>query len=196
MRTRTLTVAGLLAGILTLTACGGGDEPTVSSQDQPGAGGTAQPADVTDADVAFVSGMRPHHEQAVDMADIVLAKDPSPQIRTLAEQVSAEQQPEIELLGRMADRFGAGGHGAHGADMAMHSGMMSEEQMSAFQQATGADAERMFLELMIEHHRGAIEAAETELRDGRDSEARELAESIQASQRAEIERMQRLLQEL
>lgn len=202
---RTLTVAGLLAGALTLTACGGGEDPTLSSQAQSGAGDTAQTTELTDADVAFVFGMRPHHEQAVDMAEMILAKDPSPQIRTLAEQVRAEQQPEIELLSRMMDRFGAdgdadadaGGHGGHGGgDMAMHGGMMSQEQMSSFEQATGADAERLFLEMMIEHHRGAMEAADAELRDGRDSEARELAESIRASQQAEIEEMQRLLQDL
>lgn len=201
MRTTTLTVAGLLAGVLTLTACGGSDDPTTSIGAPPGAVDTAQTADVTDADVAFVAGMRPHHEQAVDMAETILATDPSPQIRALAEQIRSEQQPEIEQLDRMMDRFGAdasGGHGGHGGDdMAMHGGMMSEEQMRALHQAaTGADAERMFLDMMIEHHRGAIEAAELELRDGRDDEARELAEGIRASQQAEIEEMQRLLQEL
>ena len=201
MRTRTLTIAGVLAGVLTLTACGGADEPTASapSASSSGAGDPAQAAEVTDADVAFVSGMRPHHEQAVEMAEMMLAKDPSPEIRTLAEQVRAEQQPEIALLDRMMDRFEAdasGGHGGHGDDdAAMHGGMMSEEQMRSFEQANGGGAERMFLEMMIEHHRGAIEAADDQLRDGRDSEARELAEGIRAGQQAEIEQMQRLVQE-
>lgn len=200
MRTTTLTVAGLLAGVLTLTACGGTDDPTTSTGAAPSAVDTAQTAEVTDADVAFVVGMRPHHEQAVEMAEMILAMDPSPQIRALAEQVRAEQQPEIEQLDRMMDRFGtdaSDGHDGHGGDdMAMHGGMMSEEQMSVFGRATGADAERMFLEMMIEHHRGALEAAEAQLRDGRDSEARELAENVQVSQQAEIEEMQRMLQEL
>jgi uncharacterized protein (DUF305 family) len=201
----TIAGAGLLAGTLLLAACSGEDTSTVtgSQASPPAASAQAQQADVNDADIAFVRGMRPHHEQAVEMADIILDKSPRPEIRTLAEQVRDEQQPEIEQLDRMLDHFGVeadsdGGYRGHGggSDMPMHGGMMSQEQMAALHRAEGVEAERMFVESMIEHHRGAVEAADAQLAEGVHRPAREMAESIRASQQAEIQEMQRLLSSL
>lgn len=204
MHPRSLVVSGLLAGTLLLAACGETD-PTATGA--AGAGSQAStsaatPADYNDADVAFVSGMAPHHEQAVEMAEILLSKDPSPEVTALAEQIRAAQGPEIEQLEQMLNHVGvesAGGHsGGHGAshgdgDTTVHAGMMSDAQLQELEQATGTAAERLFLEHMIEHHRGAVEAAETELADGTYPPALELAERIRASQTEEIVEMQELL---
>jgi len=72
-------------------------------------------------------------------------------------------------------------------------GMMSSEQMSALEDAGDAEFETEWLELMVEHHTGAVEMAETELADGRHAPAQELASEIVDSQRAEIDEMQELL---
>lgn len=203
-RVRTTVLIGAFAGTLTLAGCG---NDTTSSTTGSGSGTSAasdsQQAQFNDADVAFVSGMIPHHQQAVEMADMILDAQPRPEIQTLAEQIRAEQQPEIELLESMLDEFGvdpdsAGGHGAHGGggDKPMHAGMMTDEQMRQFDQAAGVEAERMFLQMMVEHHRGAIEAADTELAGGVHQPARDLATAIRSSQAAEIEEMNRLLAQL
>lgn len=199
--TRTMTLAGLLAGVLTLTACGGGDDPTVATGGDSST--TASQADFNQADVAFVSGMVPHHSQAVQMADMILAKDPSDPVRALAEKIKAAQQPEIEQLNGMLEAFGeepsGGGHGGGhgGGSMAKeHGGMMSEAEMQALMDASGVQAERLFLTLMIAHHKGAIEASETEIADGEYQDAVDLAAVIRDDQRVEIAEMEQLLTRL
>ena len=200
MRKRTRTLAGVLAGALVLTACGGGDDPTVAGGDNSST--SAEQAQFNDADVTFVSGMVPHHEQAVEMADMILDKGPSEPVRALAERIKAAQEPEIEQLDSLLEAFGErpadGGHGGHGGGpgAGMHGGMMSDEQMQELQDASGVEAERMFLTMMIEHHQGAIEAAETVIADGESQPTIELATRIRDDQRAEIAEMEQLLSQL
>ncbi|HWH27819.1 MAG TPA: DUF305 domain-containing protein [Mycobacteriales bacterium] len=199
MRTsaRTHAVAGLLAGALVLTGCGSGDDPTVAGGDDSSA--TAGQTQFNDGDVAFVSGMVPHHEQAVEMADMILRKDPSEPVRALAERIQAAQQPEIEELDALLKTFGkesaSGGHGGHGggSEAATHGGMMTDAQMQDLHDAMGVEAERTFLTMMIEHHRGAIEAAETVIADGENRAVIDLATRIRDDQRAEIAEMEQLL---
>lgn len=203
-RLRTTVLAGALAGTLILAGCADDTtSPNAASGNRTASDATSEQVEFNDADVAFVSGMIPHHQQAVEMADMILDAEPRAEITTLAEQIRAEQQPEIDLLEGMLDDFGveadsSGGHGGHGGggDMPMHAGMMTEQQMEQFDQAQGVDAERMFLQMMIEHHRGAIEAADTELADGVHEPARDLGEAIKTSQAAEIEQMNQLLAQL
>ncbi|MBL7492781.1 DUF305 domain-containing protein [Frankia sp. AgB1.9] len=73
-------------------------------------------------------------------------------------------------------------------------GMMSDEDLAKLRDAAGRDFDRMFLTMMIQHHRGAITMATTEQRDGRYGPAKQLATSIATSQTAEIATMQTLLQ--
>lgn len=201
MRTRTFALVGLLAGALFLTACGDADDPTVASTDD---GASASQAQFNDADVAFVSGMVPHHTQAVEMADMILEQDSSEPVAVLANKIKSAQQPEIDQLESMLETFGeeaasAGGHGGgHGGGSTEpeHAGMMSETQMQQLEQVSGVEAERMFLTMMIEHHRGAIQAADTELADGEHPPAQELANKIRDDQAAEIAEMEQLLSQL
>lgn len=194
MRKTTLVLAGALAGTLLLAGCGSGDST---------AGNTTQ-ADFNDADVTFVTGMRPHHEQAVEMADIVLAADPTPEVAALAERIKSEQEPEIQQLDQMLEHFGADAgtgsmdnmDGMASGDMAAHGGMMTDQQMTELENASGADASRLFLEMMLEHHRGAVEAADVQLREGRYQPALTLAEQIRSAQMAEIDEMTKLLAQL
>jgi uncharacterized protein (DUF305 family) len=207
---RHLTSAALaLAGALVLTACGGGND-TATSDSGSSTGGmnhgsssdSAAPSDGAsdsamgnDADVAFLTGMKPHHEQAVEMSDMVLAADPPAPVAELAEQVKAAQGPEIEQMDQMLADLGvgedSGGHSAGG-----HGGMMSDADMQMLMDATGTEAARMYLEGMIEHHNGAIDAAETEIANGKYAPAVELAEKIAQDQAAEITKMEGLLASL
>jgi len=175
------------------------------------------------ADVDFVTGMIPHHEQAVEMSDLVLAQpDPSPgsdeAVRAIARQVRDAQAPEIELMETWLEDWGMGsdtgtdggghdmaGHGSDGGDMegadmdgaemdgGEMNGMMTESQMNELSQATGAELDQLYLELMIAHHEGAIEMAQTELKEGKNPAALKLAQEIIDTQQAEIEQMQDLL---
>jgi uncharacterized protein (DUF305 family) len=72
-------------------------------------------------------------------------------------------------------------------------GMMSEDDMAALDAATGADFERLWLQMMIEHHRGAVTMAQQVLADGSDARVLDLARAIIAAQQREIDQMTQLL---
>nr|WP_326828248.1 DUF305 domain-containing protein [Parafrankia discariae] len=146
----------------------------------------------------FAQMMIPHHQQAVEMAELAPGRAANPAVLTLAQQIGAAQAPEIETMtgwleawGEPTAMPGTGGHGGgHGTgDM----GMMSADDMAALQGASGPDFDRKFLEMMIQHHGGAIEMARTEQRDGQFPDAVALAGTIESTQTTEIETMKGLL---
>ena len=181
----TLTALLALAGCAGTTGSGGMDN-------MPGMGSSASPAaDVNNADMQFTMMMIPHHEQAVEMADMILAKDGiDERVLTLAEQIKAAQGPEIELMESWLDEWGTPMGDMDGMD---HGGMMSDTDMQALEDATGAEASRLFLEQMIVHHEGAIEMAQDEVDNGQNPDVITLAENIIASQTTEIATMEDIL---
>jgi uncharacterized protein (DUF305 family) len=203
MTARTLTFSGLLAAALLLSACGDGGTDTAGSSAEPGSGHSSSDthtddAQANDAEVAFLIGMRPHHEQAVEMSDIVLAANPPAEVAELATQVKDAQAPEIEQMNAMLADLGKSSDPAeHGGEHAgAHGGMMSEDELAALKAATGTEAARLYLEAMIEHHEGAIEASEKVLAEGQYEPVLALARSIAEEQAAEISTMEQLLSSL
>lgn len=209
-RTRAVTsLAALLAVAGLLGACGDPSGTTETSRDdRPASSATGTPADgpYNDADLMFAAGMVPHHAQAVEMSDLVLAKDGvDPAVTELATDIKAAQDPEIEqmrgwLAGWGVDVTGIDDGGVLAGDMPGmdHSaeempGMTDEQDMAALAAADGADATRLFLTAMIAHHRGAIQMAQVELQAGVNPSAQALARTIIAAQQAEIATMSALL---
>lgn len=185
---RTLMSAIALAGALALAGCSGTEEP---AQDTGAVAG--EQAEHNDADVMFAQMMIPHHEQAIEMSDILLAKpDADPAVTELATRIKAAQAPEIEQLGQWLDTWGAERTSEHSGHAGMD-GMMSEDDMQSLGDAPGPEASRLFLEQMIAHHLGAVEMAEEELDSGQDPAAVEMAQTIVDTQTAEIETMEDLL---
>ncbi|MFI1583450.1 DUF305 domain-containing protein [Embleya sp. NPDC020630] len=205
-RTRTLALtAAVLSGALVLAACGSDDKDKSSAKastsvsapaaaSAPASASASAPASAgafNDADVMFAQMMIPHHEQAVEMAKEAPAKGADTEVKKLAATIEAAQAPEIKLMKGWLTTWGkptsAPGGMNHGG------GMMSEADMTAFKASTGADFDRRFLTMMIEHHNGAIAMAETELAQGVDPAARKLAEQIKSSQAAEVQQMRQML---
>ena len=186
---RLAALAALGAAALILSGCAVTFSPG-------GMGGRDLPDDVNAADVMFVEMMIPHHEQAIEMADLVLDTDGvDPAVIELAEDIKAAQGPEIDQMEAWLDVWGLpsmGDRGGHGGGHLMD-GMMSEEDLQALADADGPEASRLFLEQMIEHHEGAIEMAQDLLDDGENADVRALGEAIITSQQAEIELMRELL---
>lgn len=148
------------------------------------------------ADSMFAMMMIPHHEQAVEMSDMILAKSGvDPRVSDLAQQIKDAQGPEIELMQSWLDDEGA--PSTDGMDGMDHGdGMMSDEDMAALENAGGAEAARLFLEQMIVHHEGAIEMAQSELDSGSHPDALALAQAISETQTVEIGTMQDLLSQI
>ena len=188
------TAALVTAAIL--TACSTGSDDSMPSMD---AGGTSMSSDmatgsVQEDDVMFAQMMIPHHEQAVEMADMALDPDASSsvEVRELAVDVKATQDPEIETMRGWLDAWGAPQEPSGGMDH--DSGMMSQGDMGALASAEGAEFDRMWLTMMIEHHEGAITMAQDVLATTQDQEVKALAEAIITAQEAEIATMQALLE--
>jgi len=195
-----LRVATLLAaGALVLTACGSNDD---AAGHMPGMGssGTMSPdggmsSQANDADVTFASDMITHHRQAVEMAQLAATRAESQAVKDLAARIESAQGPEIQT---MTGWLRGWGHSVpeemSGMDMSgSMPGMMSRQDMKMLTGMAGSGFDRKFLQMMIAHHRGAIEMARTEQSDGENAEARALAAQVQKAQTAEIAQMQDLL---
>ena len=194
--------AALVAGAVVLSGCSGGSDGSTSAGTSAGGASASEDAAFNNADVTFVQGMIPHHRGALAMAQLADGRAEDQRVLELAGRIEAAQEPEIETMtGWLEDwgeplpdesDMGMGGTDHGGMDM----GGMSEEDMTALENASGAEFDRMFLEMMIEHHRGAVDMAETEIDEGSYPDAVALAEEIVESQTAEIEEMETLLSEL
>ena len=148
----------------------------------------------TEADVMFAQMMIPHHEQAVQIADIALdpARNASPQVVDLATGIKAAQDPEITQMNAWLEAQGAPAKMDHSAHGGME-GMLTAQQLDTLADATGTDFDRLFLEGMIAHHKGAIAMAGDVKARGNDPEIQALADAIITAQQAEIASMQGLL---
>lgn len=198
MRTRTaLTIAGAVVALTTLAGCSGPDSMSGMDHGSTSTSDTASPSAeagmFNDQDVTFAQMMTAHHEQAIEMADTLLGKTGvDEKVVQTAVNVKAAQQPEIETMAEWLRSWGASTDSMTGMDHG-GSGMMSDTDMSALAQADGADAGRMFLEQMIQHHQGAVAMAQTEVDAGQNTDAVALAQKIITHQTAEIAEMQKQL---
>lgn len=150
-----------------------------------------------DPDVRFMHHMTMHHAQALEMTNLVPSRNPSQGLGLLSERIDISQKDEIALMRRWLERRGKPlpPTGEHMMHMAMP-GMLTDAEMARLRAATGSEFERLFLELMIKHHEGAIiMVAELMGSQGaaQDSELYALVSDIDADQRAEIARMQSML---
>jgi uncharacterized protein (DUF305 family) len=201
MKTRTLALAGTsLALTVLLAACGSttANSPEASAPAGTSAAVAQTVGEATDADISFAQLMIPHHQQAVEMADLALARETSPEVKELAEQIQGAQDPEIQMMSGWLEAWGApmemgDDHGSHDMGGMTMSGMMSDEDMQALADATGADFDTMWLEMMIAHHEGAISMADQVKAESINAEVIALADAVISGQTAEIDTMTQLL---
>ena len=205
MRARTLALASTgLALAVVLTACGSDNASETDGMGgaMDGSGSNASASSTADAaDVAFAQLMIPHHQQAIEMADLAAKYAKSTQVKDLAAQIKGAQGPEIEMMtqwlqdweapmtmpspdGDMGD-MDMGGMGS--------AGMMSEAEMMGLAESRGAEFDQMWLQMMIAHHQGAVTMAQQVLETTNDPEVTALAQDVVQAQQAEIDAMQQLL---
>lgn len=202
--------ASALMTTLVLTGCSPAAEseasvpPTAAPTSSSAPSASADSRDTTNfnqEDVMFAMNMVAHHQQAIEMSDMLLAKsDVDGRVADLAERIRAAQQPEIEHMNEMLAGWGIemsdDASGTHHDMGGSGGGMMSEEDMAALEAAPGPEASRLFVEQMIMHHEGAVEMAEAEVEGGENADAVEMAERIISDQSSEIAEMEALLDEL
>ncbi len=183
-RTRLLALLALVAALATATvvaACGEDEE-------------TAKPTG-TPTDQAFLQGMVPHHMMAIDMAEMAQQKATKPEIKQLASSIVKSQGGEIEEMNTIYGKLFAGeelkpdemAHEKLGLTPEEAGMAMTDKEMQELMSAKPFD--RMFIDMMIPHHQGAIRMAREVLASGKEPEIRSLAENIVTAQSEEIEEM-------
>lgn len=161
-------------------------------------------APATPPDARFMQRMIPHHAQALEMTRLVPTRSSREDIRRLAERIAASQVEEIAAMERWlrARGFEVPAKDAHVHAAAGHGdfmpGMLMATELDRLANASGPAFDRLFLTYMIRHHEGAL----TMVRElfatpgaAQDSEAFRLVNDVDADQRAEIRRMQAMLED-
>jgi len=215
----TRAVAGILTAgsLVCLSACG----PTTMNGAQTATGGkksvhqpTAAQRAVgitqpwSDADVEFMTGMIPHHAQAVIMANWAPTHGARADVGVLCARIAVGQTDEIAMMQqwladrslpvpdakntRMRMKMNGVEH-----DMLMP-GMLSDEEMAALDKARGPEFDRLFLQGMIRHHQGAIDMVDVLFKAygaAQDETIFKFANDVFADQSIEIDRMTKMLAE-
>ena len=181
-------VLGVVATVMSLTGC--------SSEDH------------NEADVEFATAMVEHHAQAIQMANFTIGRDGiDPRIAELAEEIRLSQTAEIdEMAGFLRSwgeevpetGFATGDSHSHdsemvGGDHADMPGMMTAAEMEELAAAQGDAFAKMWMQMMIEHHEGALAMVDEVQDDGEHEGLRRLAEQMEAAQRTEIGDLERWL---
>ncbi|GAB5521365.1 MAG: DUF305 domain-containing protein [Rhodothermales bacterium] len=226
-----ITMAALLAVSMgALAACSGpkntsmpapADGPLIVQPGAPGESSRVFSADdlddvsgatFTEADVQFMQGMIPHHQQALQMTALVREHAATNAVRQMALRMEISQRDEIKLMEAWLTERGqpvemsmgsmGGMHGGHHnmvGGLHVMPGMLTAEQMEALANARGVEFDRLFLEGMIQHHQGAIDMVETLFNSAgaaQESTIFKFAEDVDADQQMEIDRMRGLLRQL
>jgi uncharacterized protein (DUF305 family) len=183
-----------------LVAGCGGDSGAATPSTTSGSPDSTAGVTPNATDVAFARDMIPHHRQAIEMADLAADRAASTEVRALAGQIRQAQDPEIIQMAGWLTEWGqpVPGEGQHAGQDDHHGmpGMMTGDEMAALHAAAGAEFDRLFLDMMIRHHEGAVQMAGILRDDGVHPAVRQLAETITASQQAEISQMREILARL
>jgi len=228
-----LTAAGVLAAIVLAVGLialldrdpaesSGDAAPNIVQPAAPGEAGSElseqdlediEPPPYTAADVGFMQDMIPHHEQAIEMTNLVAERSESEDIALLAGRIEISQKGEIALMNdwlsaRGEEPSSEGSHGGAYGDHAMSHhgshemsdgelmpGMLTESQFARLSAASGGEFDRLFCDLMIQHHRGALAMVDEQRATGGGIEAEgyKVSADIEADQRIEISRMRQVL---
>lgn len=201
-----------MAGVLVLCAASACSSSIRQASAAPtpvlGASATTAPlpSRITQADVHFMSGMIPHHAQAVLIASWAPTHGASAELQRLCERIVVGQRDEIGLMRNWLKEKGQAVPAADATHLAMNMGgmthdmlmpgMLNEEELKQLDAARGKEFDRLFLQAMIKHHQGAISMVdELEAAGGsrQDETVFRFSSDVYADQTTEIERMTKML---
>lgn len=200
---RIAAVSAVAVGALLLSACGGDDMDGMDHGSGSSSKSASAPAEngagagFNDTDVTFAQMMIPHHEQALEMAQLADGRASDAEIKDIVGKIEKAQDPEIETM--------KGWLGAWKQPTAMESmpgmdhggdGMMSDADMKELKAMKGAEFDKMFAQMMIDHHNGAITMAKDEQKNGKNADAVKMAGDIVEGQSAEVKQLQSILDRL
>lgn len=198
---RRIAAAGVVAAAaMLLSACGGADDSpadgTSSAAAAADAGKSASAGAFNDADVSFAQLMIPHHEQALEMAELADGRASDAQIKSIAAKIAKAQDPEITTMKGWLQSWGKPEAMGDMPGMDMGQGMMSDTAMKDLESKKGTAFDKAFAQMMVEHHNGAIAMAEDEKKSGKNADAVKMAKDIVTGQSAEAKQLRSALDRL
>jgi uncharacterized protein (DUF305 family) len=146
-----------------------------------------------------MAGMIGHHAQALEMTALLPARTAHEEMKLLAKRIDVSQTDEIRMMQRWleARRLEVPSvHAHHAPGAPLMPGMLTPEEMAKLADASGAAFDRLFLELMIKHHEGALEMVRTLVAQSgaaQDADIFAFASDVEADQSIEIARMRAML---
>lgn len=181
MRKALLSVA-IAAMTITVT-------PTAFADQQKQSGKTAQTKQMPAPkdDHSFAMHMAQHHRDSIAMADAEIANGKSERVKAMARRIKADQQKELAKL-----EAHKGKHEHEGAAAAMPKDADMQRGMAALKAAKGAEADRLFLELMMAHHASGMMMTHMAMHELEDPQLESMANMMFAEQAREIGELQRL----
>jgi uncharacterized protein (DUF305 family) len=161
----------------------------------------------SDADIEFMSGMIPHHAQAIIMAGWAPTHGARSDVAILCERIVVGQADEIRSMQTWLSDRGLPVPDAKSTRMKMKMngvehdmlmpGMLTDEEMAQLDKARGPEFDRLFLLGMIKHHQGAIDMVDELFKAygaAQDDTIYKFASDVFADQSIEIEVMTRMLE--
>ncbi|HEV2779220.1 MAG TPA: DUF305 domain-containing protein [Actinophytocola sp.] len=205
MRTVCALAAALaLSGLPACTQEPSADGPPVLVPGRPGeSAGTLAPGQPNplpanrpnDADIRYVQDMIVHHQQAIVMSRLAPERAARDDVRRLADRIAGTQRPEIDMMNSWLRGHGRPTvdpeHAEHGSHAMV--GLATPAQLEALRAARGPEFDRLYLQLMITHHEGALTMARAVQTAGMDVRVQEMADDVVATQSDEINTMRGLL---
>ena len=201
-------LTGLLTGLLGAASAGAQSGPSGQTPPEPKARPDLVRFPYNDADIEFMSGMIPHHAQAVVMANWAKSHGAREDVAILCERIAVAQTDEIKMMrqwlldrGLPAPDATSTKHHMKMANGMEHDmlmpGMLSDEEMAALDKARGPEFDRLFLEGMIRHHQGAIDMVDKLFKSygaAQDETVFKFANDVQSDQAIEINVMRDMLE--
>ena len=194
---RVSTILAVALSALVLGACGSDEESDTSASDET----SSESYNATDA--AFVASMLPHHEGGIELGQLAVEKGVDPKVKSIGQDIVDAQTQEVGQLEAMLERFGGmegmeGMSGMEGMEGMMASEIAERDEMDleALNQASGAEFDQMWLDVISAHHAAAVQMAMIEQEGGEDPEATDLAGSIVETQLRELGEFNDLVEQM
>lgn len=138
------------------------------------------------ADIMFMNMMIIHHDQAIEMAELAPNRTDNENILELSKNISEAQRAENKQMAEWLKELGY----QRPRDGHRMAGMASRAQMQELSNSEGREFDKLFSELMITHHRGGIQMAQSFSQRGSHTELIEMERHMVTAQQNEIQMMQ------
>ncbi|MEU0946878.1 DUF305 domain-containing protein [Streptomyces canus] len=200
---RAAAVSVVAASALFLSACSDNGNDMSGMNHGSGNSSTSATAesgstDFNDADVTFAQMMIPHHEQALEMAELADGRASDSEVNDIAAKIEKAQDPEIKTMTGWLKSWNkpTATESMPGMDHGSGDGMMADADMEHLKSMKGAEFDKMFAEMMVEHHNGAISMAKDEQKNGKNTDAVKMAGDVVEGQSAEVKQLQSIADRL